>query len=93
MSRTGCENRVGHSSARVPGDTDCGHPCATDHGGNCGKRADHTTGARAKSHGQIVDVPTSQIQEKNAAVIQLIPQERIQQRTEVQTVNIQFRSY
>ena len=62
-----------------------GLPCVTDHGGNCGKRADHTTGARAGSHNQIVDVPTPQIQEEIAAVIQLIPQERVSERILEQT--------
>ena len=47
---------------------------STDHGRNDGISADHTTGARAESHGQIVDVPTPQIQEEIAAVI---PQERV----------------
>ena len=77
-------NRRG-DSARVPGDTDGGLPCATVHGRNCGKRADHTTGARAESRGQIVDVPTPQIQEEIAAVIQLIPQERVSERIIEQT--------
>ena len=72
------------TQARVPGDTDCGHPCATDHGGNCGKSANHTTGARAESHGQIVGVPTPQIQDEIAA-IQLIPQECISERILEQT--------
>ena len=76
-------NRRG-DSVRVPGDTDCGHPCATDHGGNFGKSANHTTGARAESHGQIVGVPTPQIQDEIAA-IQLIPQERISERILEQT--------
>ena len=77
-------NRRG-DSARVPGGTDCGLPCATVHGGNCGTRADHTTRARAESHGQILDVPTPQIQEEIAAVIQLIPQERVSERIIEQT--------
>ena len=63
----------------------CSYPFATDHGGNDGISADHTTGARAESHGQIVDVPTSQIQEEIAAVIQVIPQERVSESIPEQT--------
>ena len=60
----------------------CSYPFATDHGGNDGIGADHT---RAESHGQIVDVPTPQIQEEIAAVIQVIPQERVSERILEQT--------
>ena len=62
----------------------CSYPLATDHGGNDGISADHTTGARAESHGQTVDVPTPQIQEE-IAVIQVIPQERVSERILEQT--------
>ena len=57
----------------------CSYPFATVLGGNDGISADH------ESHGQIVDVPTPQIQEEIAAVIQLIPQERVSERIIEQT--------
>ena len=63
---------------------DCGHPCATDHGENCGSGADHTTGARAESYGGADRGLRGQLWR----VIQLIPQEGVSERIFEQLVEV-----